>query len=290
MVGPFRVARAKAAAPTPSKRGVGTIPAASGIGYVPATMVPLEVMGDIPFQGQVTRVSKKYDIAEDDLYRVMAFETGNSFSPAQRNNGGSSATGLIQFMTGPRSWARSKHGLTREKLSKMSRAEQMVWVDRFLSDHGLGKVQKPNLGDVYLTVLNPGFRGTARDFVHFREGSEEYHENRGFERQPPDALPREITTEDIVFKVVNHNVTGLGKYRPPERRVATEGDSNSDPFSRIAKPLLGPSKDFRPWPSTQPGRRPGALIPAPHPRPVPSAGKSRRPKPRPFLLDKYFDW
>ena len=55
------------------------------------------------------------------MYAVMSFETGGSFSPGQKNQAGSGATGLIQFMPNTAKGL----GTTTEELSKMNRAQQI---------------------------------------------------------------------------------------------------------------------------------------------------------------------
>src|SRR3546814_4426455 len=57
------------------------------------------------------------------LMAVMSFETGGSFSPAQANNAGSGATGLIQFMPNTAAGL----GTSTAALAQMSSVEQLQY-------------------------------------------------------------------------------------------------------------------------------------------------------------------
>ena len=78
----------------------------------------------------------------------MAFETGGTFDPAEKNKAGSGATGLIQFMPETAKGL----GTTTDELAKMTRTEQMKYVEKFLSDKG---IEGKGLSDVYMAVLFP---------------------------------------------------------------------------------------------------------------------------------------
>ena len=64
---------------------------------------------------------------------VMSFETGGTFNPGIRNAAGSGATGLIQFMPS----AAAGLGTSTQALAGMSRAEQMKYVEKYLSNKGV---------------------------------------------------------------------------------------------------------------------------------------------------------
>ena len=110
----------------------------------------------------------------------MAFETGGTFNPAEKNKAGSGATGLIQFMPSTAEGL----GTTTDELAKMSRTEQMKYVEKFLSNKGIsGK----GLSDVYMAVLFPAAVGKPDDFVLFGKGAMSgytgtaYEQNRGLD-------------------------------------------------------------------------------------------------------------
>ena len=110
----------------------------------------------------------------------MAFETGGTFNPAEKNKAGSGATGLIQFMPSTAEGL----GTTTDELAKMSRTEQMKYVEKFLSNKGIsGK----GLSDVYMAVLFPAAVGKPDDFVLFGKGAmsgytgKAYEQNKGLD-------------------------------------------------------------------------------------------------------------
>ena len=61
-------------------------------------VLPESVAKDKAFMDGIDRLAEKYQVSPVDILSVMAFETGGSFDPAQKNLAGSGATGLIQFM------------------------------------------------------------------------------------------------------------------------------------------------------------------------------------------------
>ena len=153
-----------------------------GGSYTPGE-VPEEVSSDTEFTTAVTNLAKKYDLNEDDLYAVMSFETGGTFDPAKKNMAGSGATGLIQFTN---STARGL-GTTTEALARMSRTEQLKYVDKYFSNKG---IQGGNIEDLYMSILFPAAVGKPSNFVLFGRGaiagygpgSRAYSQNRGLDR------------------------------------------------------------------------------------------------------------
>jgi len=80
----------------------------------------------------VNRLGTKYNVPPMALMAIMDFETGGSFDPAEPNQAGSGATGLIQFM--PKT-ARSL-GTTTAELAQMSQTEQLVYVEKYFDQFG----------------------------------------------------------------------------------------------------------------------------------------------------------
>ena len=126
--------------------------------------VPDNVKSDTHFMNGIRNIAAKYKIKENDLLRIISFETGGTYNPAQRNKAGSGATGLIQFME---STARGL-GTTTEALAKMSRTEQLQYVDKYLSNKG---IEGGSYDDLYMAVLFPAAVGKSDDFVLFGEGA-----------------------------------------------------------------------------------------------------------------------
>jgi hypothetical protein len=164
----------------PSGTQSGSAPSTNG--YTPAKVIPGPVSKDFDFRNEVTEVAKRLDISEDYLYTVMDFETGGTFDPAEKNKAGSGATGLIQFIE---STARGL-GTSTQELSKMSRTEQLKYVEKFLKPKVKGG---ESLSDLYMAIIFPEAKGKSDDFVLFGKGaisrygpgSRAYEQNKGLD-------------------------------------------------------------------------------------------------------------
>ena len=163
---------------------------ASGQDPIYTPRIPANVADDEEFRFAVTDVAQRLGINEGDLYAVMDFETGGSFSPAQRNAAGSGATGLIQFMPSTAEGL----GTSTEALSKMSRAQQMSYVYQYLKNAGV----KSGMGmsDLYMSVLFPAAVGKPDDFVLFGRGAmsgytgRAYSQNAGLDRNGDGSITK----------------------------------------------------------------------------------------------------
>ena len=160
------------------------------------------VPDDQSFKESVSATAKRLGISEDDLYAVMAFETGGTFNPAEKNRAGSGATGLIQFMPSTAEGL----GTTTDELAKMSRTEQMKYVEKFLSNKGIsGK----GLSDVYMAVLFPAAVGKPDDFVLFGKGAmsgftgKAYEQNSGLDANNDGSITKaEASAKVMQYKGV----------------------------------------------------------------------------------------
>ena len=160
------------------------------------------VPDDQSFRESVSAAAKRLGVSEDDLYAVMAFETGGTFNPAEKNRAGSGATGLIQFMPSTAEGL----GTTTDELAKMSRTEQMKYVEKFLSNKGIsGK----GLSDLYMAVLFPVAVGKPDDFVLFGKGAIEgytgkaYEQNKGLDANNDGSVTKaEASAKVMQFKGV----------------------------------------------------------------------------------------
>ena len=135
--------------------------------------IPQEAANDTAFTSEVSRVSQSIGIEEDWLYQAIGFETAGTFDPAI-SAPTSSATGLIQFLE---STAKGL-GTSTAELSRMSRAEQMRFVEKYLEPFK-GRIN--NFGDLYMAIHWPAGVGKDDSFVMYREGSPEYRANRGLD-------------------------------------------------------------------------------------------------------------
>ena len=186
--------------------------------YAPTTGAPEAVKDDTDFQSGVTELAKKYNVPEDYLYAVMSFESGGTFDPAQKNMAGAGATGLIQFMP---ETARNL-GTTTEALSKMTRTEQLQYVDKYFQ----GTLKKGgSLSDVYMSVLLPAAVGKPEDFVLFGEGGayggdRAYEQNKGLDANKDG----KITKAEATAKVAAHLPEGTS-LQPGETDVLQRQES-----------------------------------------------------------------
>ena len=87
---------------------------------------------------------------------AMAFETGRSFSAKQKNLGGGSATGLIQFMPA----TAAELGTSTAALAAMTEIKQLDFVEKYMALRANGRPFK-QLSDVYMAILWLPMRVTA---------------------------------------------------------------------------------------------------------------------------------
>jgi hypothetical protein len=164
--------------------------------YSKAGEIPSEVTQDTEFTQGVTNLAKKYNVPEDYLYAVMGFETGGTFDPSVKNQAGSGATGLIQFMDSTAEGL----GTTTDKLAGMSRSEQLVYVDKYFSGKG---IEGGSLSDIYMAVLFPAAVGKPDDFVLFGKGAmsgytgKAYEQNKGLDKNNDGSITKAEASESV---------------------------------------------------------------------------------------------
>jgi hypothetical protein len=112
------------------------------------------------FRNKVQAIASELGTDPNFLMAAMAFETGRSFSPSQRNQAGSGAVGLIQFMP------RTAEGLgtSSAALAAMSAVDQLDFVQKYLVPFR-GKLH--SLSDLYMAILFPVAVPKPDDFVLF---------------------------------------------------------------------------------------------------------------------------
>ncbi len=123
------------------------------------------------FISKVEAIAERIGTRPEYLMAVMSFETGGSFSPAQRNNAGGSATGLIQFMPN----TATELGTSTAALARMSAVDQLDYVERYFnnrSDPG----DLNTLEGVYTTVLYGSPRPDPNSTL-FSQGTRAYSAN-----------------------------------------------------------------------------------------------------------------
>lgn len=128
------------------------------------------------FRAKVCTIAARLGVPADDLMACMAWETGRSFDPAQRNRAGSGATGLIQFMPAT---ARAM-GTSTEALAAMTAETQLDWVERYFQPYR-GRLR--NLGDLYMAILWPAGVGKPDSYVLWDKSTRPttYRQNSGID-------------------------------------------------------------------------------------------------------------
>lgn len=126
------------------------------------------------FRKKVVEICKElwpndYKNMANNLMAVMAWETGETFSPSKKNPK-SSATGLIQFMAD----TAEKLGTTTTKLAKMTGVEQLEYVKKYFLPL---KGKKLEFVDFYLQVLFPASMGKPDNHVVFSIDGRGLNEN-----------------------------------------------------------------------------------------------------------------
>jgi hypothetical protein len=125
------------------------------------------------FRRRVREICAALGCDPNHLMAVMAFETGESFSPSMRNPR-SGAIGLIQFT---RKTARGL-GTTTEALAAMTAEQQLDYVARHFAPY---RGRLGALEDMYMAVLWPRAVGRPNDTVLFASPSKDYEQNKGLD-------------------------------------------------------------------------------------------------------------
>lgn len=137
---------------------------------------------DQAFRVKVREVAGNLGFDPTWLMAVMAFETGRTFSPSERNSV-SGATGLIQFMPATAVGL----GTTTAKLARMTAVEQLDWVEAYFKPY---KSRVSNLGDCYMAVLWPAAISKPDSHVMWVAGSKEYNQNSGLDTNHDGKITR----------------------------------------------------------------------------------------------------
>lgn len=127
------------------------------------------------FKQKVVQIAEDLKTDPNYLMAIMSFETGGTFSPSVRNQAGSGAVGLIQFMP---STARDL-GTSSQALANMTAEEQLDYVFKYFTPYQ-GKLN--TLEDCYMAVLYPAAIGKGSQYSLFRRGTIEYAQNSGLDR------------------------------------------------------------------------------------------------------------
>lgn len=177
------------------------------------------------FISKVEAMAERLGTRPEYLMAVMSFETGGSFSPAQRNNAGGSATGLIQFMPN----TATELGTSTAALARMSAVDQLDYVERYFnnrSDPG----DLNTLEGVYTTVLYGSPRPDPNSTL-FSQGTRAYSANA-----PLDTNRDGRITAGEATSFVRGRINGEA---PPPTDTRPGGNSDTPPTGNGDNPPRG---------------------------------------------------
>jgi peptidoglycan hydrolase-like protein with peptidoglycan-binding domain len=150
---------------------------ALGLAAAPAiSLVPVRGIDNTTavFREKVMHIAARLGTNPNFLMAVMSFESGGTFSPSVKNQAGSGAVGLIQFMPAT---ARGL-GTTTTELAALTAEAQLDFVEKHFKPF-TGRLQ--TLEDTYMAVLLPKAVGKGRDFVLFERPSIAFTQNKGLD-------------------------------------------------------------------------------------------------------------
>lgn len=134
------------------------------------------------FRVRVREIGTNLNVDPSWLMAVMGFETGYTFSPSIKNPG-SSATGLIQFVS---STAKSL-GTSTTQLARMTAVRQLDYVEKYFNQYK-GRIN--NLGDCYMAVFWPAGIGKPDTYVIATSPSSVYNANAGLDANRDGKITR----------------------------------------------------------------------------------------------------
>jgi hypothetical protein len=185
-------------------------PAGATSDISPSTITGFNLIADDgAFLGAVETTSQNLGINSADLLTAISFETVGTFRPDIKNPG-STATGLIQFLE---STAKGL-GTSTSALAKMSRVEQMEYVEKYLRPF---KGRMKNLGDVYMAIHWPAGVGKDDSYVMYREGSNNYAANKGLDVNGDGTVTRGESLQRVRQSAGSGGQGGMA----PEQRITT---------------------------------------------------------------------
>ena len=141
----------------------------------------------------IARVAKNIGVDPNHLASVISFETGGSFNPAAKNPK-SSATGLIQFMSGSGGTKGKYYGMNRDQFSSLSFDDQMKYVEKYFKERDsrfkAGNEKNNSVGDVYGAVTGYGYK----------QGTEAYRLNRVWDSNKNGVVEKSEMVQNPNFK------------------------------------------------------------------------------------------
>jgi len=182
----------RAAHPLPVQTGTG-YSAPSGFDYNQIRGVRNNPNVTPEFLRQVEGVAQRVGAKPEELMGVMSLETMGTFRPSVANPD-THATGLIQFMP------RTAQGLGTSigELSRMTPAEQLPWVEKYLSQPAYrGRVG--TLEGLYSAVLPGHIMGP--DEVMFRPGTAAYNANKWLDTDHQNGISVQEAVQQVRIRM-----------------------------------------------------------------------------------------
>lgn len=163
------------------------------------------------FDAKVNKIAANLETDPEHLLKAMAFETGGTFDPTEKNKAGSGATGLIQFMgsTAKDLTGKDTKEAALKVLSDMTAVQQLDYVEKYLKPFK-GKLN--SIEDVYMAILWPKAVGKDADYTLWKDNPSltqakrkltAYWQNRGLDIDGNGV----ITKSEAASKVKNQKVT-----------------------------------------------------------------------------------
>lgn len=150
----------------------------------------------------IQSVARTLSLRDYHLAAVIAFETGESFSPWAENPL-SHAVGLIQFTaTGLSSIQKGKYAgkYTMQRVKEMDFREQLEGpvADYLEANQAVGLVR---LSDLYMSILAPSAIGKSPDHVLYKSPSVAYTQNKGLDQTGKGYITKADATEQVYKKL-----------------------------------------------------------------------------------------
>jgi hypothetical protein len=157
---------------------------------------PEKIQFSMEFKRKLVKISTELNIKVEYLLTLFHIETIGSFDPSEKSPIG--ATGLIQFTSSTAKWL----GTSTYELSKMSRVEQLDYVEKYLK--GIIKYygELTTLEDVFMAVHYPRAIRKSLYATVYQSGSRSYHNNR-FNDRNKDGKVTKYEICNFVRKVYN---------------------------------------------------------------------------------------
>lgn len=165
--------------------------------------MPSDWVQDREFLAKVAQLASKYGTTQTEMLGFMHFESAGTMSPAIKNSLG--YVGLIQFgRLACQSLSREyKTTITTEMLQRMTRVEQLTWVERYF-DMWKKILRMPNPidgGKMYMIVALPAHANKPDDTILYQPGSDVWRCNPSW-RDP--AASGAVTPKAIKKNMTKH--------------------------------------------------------------------------------------